>query len=42
MGKEITMLKLLLGIFVLAAFAYITALLIFQLLVPKLGINQTT
>src|SRR6201996_5126665 len=29
-------------IFVLAAFAYITALLIFQLLVPKLGINQTT
>src|ERR1700722_6318330 len=29
-------------IFVLAGFAYVTALLIFQLLVPKLGINQTT
>jgi ACS family hexuronate transporter-like MFS transporter len=29
-------------IFVLAALAYITALLIFQLLVPKLGVNQTT
>ncbi len=29
-------------IFVLAAFAYVTALVIFQLLVPKLGVSRTT
>src|SRR5258707_3452519 len=29
-------------IFTLAAFAYITALLIFQLLVPRLGVSRTT
>jgi ACS family hexuronate transporter-like MFS transporter len=29
-------------IFVLAGFAYITALLIFQLLVPRLGVTQAT
>jgi ACS family hexuronate transporter-like MFS transporter len=29
-------------IFTLAAFAYVTALLIFQLLVPRLGVTRTT
>ena len=29
-------------IFTLAAFAYITALVIFQLLVPRLGVNRAT
>jgi hypothetical protein len=29
-------------IFTLAGFAYITALFIFQLLVPRLGVNRAT